>query len=42
LAFAKEKSGIEVVDFSQDKDVAKKLHEMVPGGLDIALDCGMF
>jgi len=41
LAFAKEKSGIEVLNFSKDIDVAKKLHEMVPGGLDVALDCGI-
>lgn len=42
LAFAKEKSGIEVLDFSKDKDVSTKLHEMVPGGLDVAIDCGMY
>ncbi|EIN14208.1 GroES-like protein [Punctularia strigosozonata HHB-11173 SS5] len=42
LAFAKEKLGIEVVDFSKDKDVPTKVLELVPGGLDVALDCGTF
>jgi len=42
LKFAREHSGVEVVDFSVDKDVNKKLAEMVPGGLDVALDCGTF
>ena len=41
LAFAQEKSGIEVLDFSQHKDVVKRLQELVPGGLDVAIDCGM-
>ncbi|EIW86637.1 GroES-like protein [Coniophora puteana RWD-64-598 SS2] len=41
LALA-EAHGIEVVDFSKEKDVPKKIHEMVPGGLDVALDCGTF
>ena len=40
LAFAKEKAGIEVIDFHKDQDVSKKLHEMFPGGVDVALDCG--
>lgn len=40
LKFAKEHSGAEVVDFSVDKNVPKKLSELVPGGLDVALDCG--
>ncbi|KZT43805.1 GroES-like protein [Sistotremastrum suecicum HHB10207 ss-3] len=42
LQFAVEKSGIEVIDFSKDKDVVKRLQELVPGGLDVALDCGTF
>ncbi|KDQ63632.1 hypothetical protein JAAARDRAFT_44421 [Jaapia argillacea MUCL 33604] len=40
LAFARDKSGIEVLDFSQHTDVVKRLQEMVPGGLDVAIDCG--
>ncbi|KAL0951079.1 hypothetical protein HGRIS_007817 [Hohenbuehelia grisea] len=42
LAFAKEKSGIEVLDFSEHTDVVKRLYELVPRGLDVALDCGTF
>ncbi|KAI5121819.1 hypothetical protein M0805_003255 [Coniferiporia weirii] len=42
LTFAMEKSGIEVIDFSVHKDVVKRLQELVPGGLDVALDCGTF
>jgi len=42
LAFAREKSGIEVIDFKEHTDVTKKIHEMVPGGLDVAIDCGSF
>ncbi|KZP31256.1 GroES-like protein [Athelia psychrophila] len=42
LAFAKEKSGIEVIDFTKDTDVPKKLMELVPGGVDVSLDCGTF
>lgn len=41
LAFAREKSGLETIDFSQHKDVVKRLQEIVPGGLDVAIDCGM-
>lgn len=40
LAFAREAIGIETVDFTEFSDVPKRLHELVPGGLDIALDCG--
>lgn len=40
LKFAKEQSGAEVIDFSVDKNVSGKLLELVPGGLDVALDCG--
>lgn len=39
LERAKEQ-GCEVIDFSIVKDVGHKVHEMVPGGLDVALDCG--
>jgi threonine dehydrogenase-like Zn-dependent dehydrogenase len=42
LKFAQEKLGIEVLDFKQERDIPKKLHEIVPGGLDVALDCGTF
>ncbi|KAF8882953.1 GroES-like protein [Infundibulicybe gibba] len=42
LAFARDKSGIEVIDFKEHSDVAKRIHELVPGGLDVALDCGTF
>jgi threonine dehydrogenase-like Zn-dependent dehydrogenase len=41
LKFAKEQSGAEVVNFSVDRNVSKKLLELVPGGLDVALDCGV-
>ncbi|KAG2350452.1 GroES-like protein [Suillus weaverae] len=34
--------GCEVNDFSKVKDVSQRVHEMVPGGLDVALDCGTF
>jgi threonine dehydrogenase-like Zn-dependent dehydrogenase len=34
------KEGFEVVDFTKDKDVAKKIKELVPDGLDVAIDCG--
>lgn len=40
LKFAQDKSGIEVIDFNVDKDVPKKIMELVPEGLDVALDCG--
>jgi len=36
------KEGIETLDFSQHTDVVKRLLELVPGGLDVALDCGTF
>lgn len=31
--------GFEVVDFSKEKNIPKKLRELVPGGLDVAIDC---
>ncbi|KAI0067738.1 GroES-like protein [Artomyces pyxidatus] len=42
LDFAREQSGAETINFSEVKDVAKRIHELVPGGLDVALDCGTF
>ncbi|KAH7332612.1 GroES-like protein [Rhizoctonia solani] len=42
LQFAAEKSGIETLNFKEYPDVAKRLHELVPGGVDVALDCGTF
>ncbi|KAJ7085620.1 GroES-like protein [Mycena crocata] len=42
LLFASEKSGIETLNFSEHTDVVKRLQELVPGGLDIAIDCGTF
>ncbi|TDL25877.1 GroES-like protein [Rickenella mellea] len=40
LAFAQHKSGIETIDFSEHTDVVKRLQEMVPGGLDVAIEAG--
>ncbi|CAE6333081.1 unnamed protein product [Rhizoctonia solani] len=40
LAFAAGKLGIETVNFKEHTDVPKRLHELVPGGVDVALDCG--
>ncbi|KAI6005296.1 GroES-like protein [Pisolithus orientalis] len=34
--------GFEVVDFSKEKNIPKKLRELVPGGLDVAIDCSTF
>ncbi|KJA21392.1 hypothetical protein HYPSUDRAFT_140565 [Hypholoma sublateritium FD-334 SS-4] len=42
LKFAEEKLGIETIDFSQHSDVTKRIYELVPRGLDVALDCGTF
>jgi len=42
LAFAREQTGVETIDFSEHKDVLKRIQELVPGGLDVALDCGKF
>ena len=42
LNFAAEKSGIETINFSEHTDVVKRLQELVPGGIDVALHCGMF
>ncbi|KAG8888576.1 hypothetical protein FRB99_004108, partial [Tulasnella sp. 403] len=42
LKIAQERLGIEVIDFSKDMDVVKKIYELEPAGLDCALDCGTF
>ncbi|OCB87798.1 GroES-like protein [Sanghuangporus baumii] len=42
LAFAAEKSGVEPLNFAEHKDVVKRIQELVPGGLDVAIDCGTF
>jgi len=42
LAIAQERLGIEVINFKEHKDVVKRIHEIVPKGLDVALDCGTF
>ncbi|OCH95821.1 GroES-like protein [Obba rivulosa] len=41
LEFAR-KGGVETIDYSQHTDVVKRLQELCPGGLDVALDCGSF
>lgn len=33
-------AGVEVINFKEHKDVVKRILELVPGGLDVALDCG--
>lgn len=42
LAFAQKKSSIEVIDFKEHKDVVKRVYELVPRGLNVAIDCGTF
>lgn len=42
LHLAKTKFGAECIDFSKESDVAKKIPEIVPEGLDRAIDCGGF
>ncbi|KAG8932025.1 hypothetical protein FRC02_001778 [Tulasnella sp. 418] len=37
-----ESIGVETINFSEHKDVVKRIYELVPGGLDIAIDCGTF
>lgn len=37
-----EELGLEPLDFSKHSDVVKRLQEVVPGGLDVAMDCGTF
>ncbi|KAJ6488182.1 GroES-like protein [Mycena vitilis] len=41
LKFA-ENSGIETINFNEHTDVVKWIQELVPGGLDKAIDCGTF
>lgn len=40
LSFAAEKSGVEPLNFSEHTDVVKRIQELVPGGLNVAIDCG--
>ncbi|KAL7008266.1 hypothetical protein EMMF5_001995 [Cystobasidiomycetes sp. EMM_F5] len=42
MDYAREKLGIETIDFNEYKNVPKRILELVPGGLDRALDCGTF
>ncbi|KAI4523718.1 GroES-like protein [Schizophyllum commune Tattone D] len=42
LAFAESRLGIETVNFTEYKDVPKRIYELVPRGLDVAIDCGTF
>jgi threonine dehydrogenase-like Zn-dependent dehydrogenase len=40
LSFAESKLQIETINFKKVKDVPERIHELVPGGVDVALDCG--
>ncbi len=40
LARAENTLQIETIDFAKHKDVVKRIYEMVPDGLHVALDCG--
>ncbi|CAO3686700.1 unnamed protein product [Umbelopsis vinacea] len=42
MDLAKNKWGVETVNFETDTDVAAKISELVPGGLDRAIDCAGF
>jgi len=42
LKMAEERLGIETINFAEYKDVVKRIYELVPKGLDVALDCGTF
>ncbi|TFY72340.1 hypothetical protein EVG20_g667 [Dentipellis fragilis] len=42
LEFAQKHSGVEPLNFTEYIDVPERIHELVPGGLDVALDCGTF
>lgn len=42
LEMAGKLENVDVIDFSKVKDVPGKILEMIPGGLDCALDCGTF
>ena len=37
-----EELGFETIDFSKHTDVVKRIQEICPGGLDVALDCGTY
>ncbi|KAG6919703.1 hypothetical protein DXG01_002649 [Tephrocybe rancida] len=41
LALGQE-TGIDIIDFQEFKDVPKRIYELVPRGLDVAIDCGTF
>jgi hypothetical protein len=34
------KDGIETIDFSKYSDIPKRIYELVPDGLDVAIDAG--
>lgn len=38
LSFASDKLGVEAIDTTKDKDIVQKLKQMVPDGLDVAID----
>ena len=40
LALARSKLGIDTIDFSKFSDITTEIHNMVPGGVDVALECG--
>jgi len=42
MTTAHEKFGVECIDFDDVKDVSKRIQELVPGGLDRAIDCAGF
>ncbi|KAI8577127.1 hypothetical protein K450DRAFT_253770 [Umbelopsis ramanniana AG] len=42
MELAKNKWGVEFVNFDKDTDVSAKINELVPGGLDRAIDCAGF
>jgi len=37
-----EEEGIETINFEEYTDIVKRLAELAPGGVDVALDCGTF
>lgn len=42
MELAKNKWNVEPINFAQDTDVVAKINELVPGGLDRAIDCAGF
>jgi threonine dehydrogenase-like Zn-dependent dehydrogenase len=42
LQFAHKQLGVEPVDINVHKDVCKRIYELVPEGLDVALACDTF